>query len=185
MPKPSERIYALCLFGGMIVGIKFPDIDQPLRALWFIQHRSMLTHGLLLPGILSLLCCVRERDRLRPFTIGFCATMTAHIVFDLFPRGWSGGALIHVLYGWLSPFFSFLWLLFTALGCLYLAVRLSGALIDLLFVALGMGGVILLTDEPWFWPICTTLGLSGIVWKLDRRLPGILQRDKDLFLHPF
>ncbi|HIN71536.1 MAG TPA: hypothetical protein EYM98_03010 [Dehalococcoidia bacterium] len=51
--------------------------------------------------------------------------LAAHLSFDLFPKGWSGFALISVPgYGWMAPWFSGAWIAIITVFCAYLAIRL-------------------------------------------------------------
>ena len=51
--------------------------------------------------------------------------LAVHLSFDLFPKGWSGFALISVpSYGWTAPWFSGAWIAFSTVFCAYLAIRL-------------------------------------------------------------
>lgn len=109
---------------GAIIGLKFADLDQRLP---FLEHRSILTHN----GLLVLLLFwwtqrqsepQRTADRL--CGIGFCVANAVHLSFDLFPRRWSGPALIHVpAYGETSALFSQVWLFLSVCLCLWLALR--------------------------------------------------------------
>ena len=51
--------------------------------------------------------------------------LAVHLSFDLFPKGWSGFALISVPgYGWTAPWFSGAWIAISTVFCAYLAIRL-------------------------------------------------------------
>ncbi len=132
-----RRLAALLLLAaGTAVGLYYADLDQRL---FFLRHRSALTHGFLLPLLLFTL--VRRRgggDESRWFVIGLCMASAVHLCFDLFPKGWGGNfARVHVPgYGWLDALLSQAWLLGSVLVCLYLAFRLIGKMNEL---ALGMG----------------------------------------------
>lgn len=86
-------------FAGLIVsftayflGIKFPDWDFKFK----LRHRSILTHS---PLILLILIRCYERDSndiFRYFLIGFAIALSLHFIFDLYPRGWGGGALLKI-----------------------------------------------------------------------------------------
>jgi hypothetical protein len=110
---------------GAAIGLKFADMDQPL---FFLVHRSILTHGFLLS--LLLLYLVRKQPPtvntgLRLFTIGFSLANSVHLCFDLFPRSWYMHALIHIPFvGWTSPLFSIVWIILSIVACLYIACLL-------------------------------------------------------------
>lgn len=103
--------FLLCLIGAAI-GIKFADIDlaPPLP----IRHRSVWTHGPLIPwGIVYLI-------GLYPigywFAVGFLPAHAIHLIADMFPRNWKGGATIKLypIKKELAPILSFAWLGFGA-----------------------------------------------------------------------
>ncbi|MBE13655.1 MAG: hypothetical protein CL744_08755 [Chloroflexi bacterium] len=53
------------------------------------------------------------------------AQVAVNLSFDLFPKGWSGFALISVPgYGWTTPWFSGAWIAISTVVCTYLGVRL-------------------------------------------------------------
>ena len=160
---------------GLIIGAIFPDID---RYLPFLQHRSLLTHGIFIPVLLFI--WVRFRPLLhwvRTLCLGFCATLATHLSFDLFPLAWKGFALIHIPgYGRMSAGFSWGWIIVSIIGCTYLAASciLSGA--EIFAALIGVGVVIVITGEPWLRPVVVlvvaillTEGIEqGQDWLLDR-----------------
>ena len=110
------------------VGLKLPDIDQKLS---FLSHRSLLTHGLLLP-LLALFLARRHLNLDSPlsplwrlFLIGLCVSLSVHLSFDLFPRAWRGFALIQIpFYGRTGAQFSQLWIALSCVAGLYIMLRL-------------------------------------------------------------
>ncbi|MBM6821550.1 hypothetical protein [Fusobacterium mortiferum] len=79
-------------FAAFFLGIKFPDWDFKMR----LKHRSILTHS---PLILLIFIRVYEQDKsdnFRYFLIGFSLALALHFIYDLYPRGWGGGALIKI-----------------------------------------------------------------------------------------
>ncbi len=121
---------------GCAIGLSLPDLDTRfylLTRLGLLAHRSALTHSFFLPLLLCFQVWAASRSRphvdpalpLRYFTMGLSVALAVHFCFDLFPRYWSGYALIHLpLWGRTTPTFSFLWLLTSAVTSLYLACRL-------------------------------------------------------------
>ena len=112
----------LALFGlGCYLGSGMPDLDQHTNLL---LHRSILTHGLLGPLLVSKLlggCSVRS---LQWFAAGFALGVAIHLAADLFPKAWTGFALISLpFYGWLPAPASITWLVCSVVVCLGLAVR--------------------------------------------------------------
>ena len=112
----------LALFGlGVYLGSETPDLDQRTHLL---LHRSVLTHGLLAPLVISKLLGGSTARAPRWFAVGFALGMAIHLAADLFPKAWTGFALISLpFYGWLSPSASITWLAVSVAVCLGLAVR--------------------------------------------------------------
>ncbi len=79
-------------FAAFFLGIKFPDWDFKMK----LRHRSILTHS---PLVLLIFIRVYEQDKnvnFRYFLMGFSLALALHFIFDLFPKGWGGGALIKI-----------------------------------------------------------------------------------------
>ena len=79
-------------FTAYFLGIRFPDWDFKFN----LKHRSILTHS---PLILLILIRFYERDSndtFRYFLIGFALALSLHFIFDLYPKGWGGGALLKI-----------------------------------------------------------------------------------------
>ena len=57
-------------------------------------HRSIFTHGPLIPVGVFLVMRSTKHLSLRLFTICFCLGFVVHMAFDLFPSRWMGYALI-------------------------------------------------------------------------------------------
>ena len=79
-------------FTAYFLGIRFPDWDFKMK----LKHRSILTHS---PLILLIFIRVYEQDRsdnFRYFLMGFSLALALHFIYDLYPRGWGGGALIKI-----------------------------------------------------------------------------------------
>ncbi len=99
--KIDEIGLILGLF-SIFIGIKYPDWDFKLK----LKHRSIFTHS---PLILILFLYLyinkvnetwwfmKEKEiGFRYFIIGFSIGMGIHFLYDLFPKGWRGNALLHV-----------------------------------------------------------------------------------------
>ena len=118
-------VFIPLLIVGAAIGLKFADLDQKIP---FLVHRSLLTHGVLIP--LLLLYLVRKQsDSMglgwRFFTIGFSLANAVHLSFDLFPNGWYRHALIHIpFFGWMPALLSIAWIALSVLACLYIACLL-------------------------------------------------------------
>lgn len=80
------------IFIAFNVGIKFPDWDFHLN----LKHRSIITHSPLILIILLQFYLIEKSEFLRIFISGFAMALTLHFIFDIFPKGWSRGALLHV-----------------------------------------------------------------------------------------
>jgi hypothetical protein len=121
-------ISAFLLFVGLTIGATFADIDlaPPLP----LRHRSVWTHGPLLPWLL-----VGWGLDLHPlawwFVVGFLPALTLHLLYDMFPRRWHGGATIKLfpLPGTLPAFLSFLFLAAGAGYSGYLFWQLVGGVV--------------------------------------------------------
>ena len=77
---------------GLHCGIIMPDIDQRTNLL---LHRSIITHSPLIPLILLFLA-LRIGLGLYAFAMGVSIGFAVHHAFDLFPKGWTGAALISI-----------------------------------------------------------------------------------------
>jgi len=87
---------------SIFLGIKYPDWDFKLK----LKHRSILTHSPLIIFFFvyiylnkqsSFLGFGKEKEvGFRYFIMGFSIGMGIHFLYDLFPRGWKGSALLHL-----------------------------------------------------------------------------------------
>ena len=140
---------------GLHCGIVMPDIDQRTTLL---LHRSIITHSPLIPVIVVLLA-LRIGLGLYTFAMGVSIGFAVHHAFDLFPKGWTGYALISIpAYGQTSPLFSWIWIAFSTLTCVYLAARLVQGRLDRLWYLLGFIYIFILTvpkEGAWLGPIVT------------------------------
>ena len=118
-----KYLFAFVLLGvGLAVGNWFPDIDQDTGLL---LHRSIVTHGPLVPLIVVAIAATPRTILLRWFALGLVVGFAVHLSFDLFPKGWSGFALINIpVYGWTAPWFSATWIAISTVLCTYLAFKL-------------------------------------------------------------
>jgi hypothetical protein len=154
----------LALLAGAIIGLWFPDVDHVFP---FLRHRSLLTHGLIVPLMLYL--AVRADDTWRRrAVIGFCLTVAVHLAFDLYPRGWYGYALLYYPFVPTSIGFteSVVWLLVGIASCLYFALRLLNTRQEVNTAALVAIGAFLFAypREQTFWaPLLTLLLVCAVV----------------------
>ena len=112
----------LSLIIGLYLGNRFPDIDQRTDLL---THRSIFTHGFIVPLILYLIASRLQNSVVRLFAMGFNLAVAVHLCFDLFPKGWYMHALIHIpVIGWTWAFVSQVWIFISIVVCIYFAIRL-------------------------------------------------------------
>jgi len=153
----------ISLVAGLALGEWFPDIDQRFH---FLTHRSILTHGLIVPLLLYSMVSGLKTAALRLFVLGSSLGLAIHLGFDLFPRSWQGYALIHVpLLGQTYPILSWLWIAGSIVCCLYLSMKLARNGIEGTALLLGMLGMFAFTstNESAFWgPLISLLVGSGI-----------------------
>ena len=170
----------LSLLVGLALGEKFPDVDQRSG---FLVHRSVFTHGPLLPFLLFLVASVIKPVPVRLFGMGFSLGVAVHLSFDLFPKGWEGFALIHVpVVGWTYPLVSWVWIALSITCCLYVAMGLvrnglqGTALVLGMLGTFGYAGV----DEEAVWgPLlsmiaATAIGLVALLWRRSSEDRGTL-----------
>ncbi len=87
------QVNGLIVFiAGFFLGIKFPDWDFKLK----LKHRSILTHSplILLPVIITYY--KNTSVELRYLILGLSLSIAIHLIFDIFPKGWGGGALLKI-----------------------------------------------------------------------------------------
>ena len=139
-------VVGLVLLGvGLVVGGWLPDVDQQIG---FLRHRSIVSHGPLVPLILFLLAASSKGVPLRWFSLGVSLGFAVHLGFDLFPKGWQGYALISVpFHGWTSPWFSIVWIAGSLLSCAYLAARLTRGYLEGALYLASLAGQFLIAAE--------------------------------------
>ncbi len=156
-------VAVISLVAGLALGEWFPDVDQRFDSL---THRSILTHGLIVPVLLYSMGSGLKATPLRLFVSGFSLGLAIHLGFDLFPRSWQGFALIHMpLIGRTHPIFSWLWIATSTICCLYFSMRLARTGIQGTALLLGTLGLFIYTstNENAFWgPLFSLLIGSGI-----------------------
>ena len=110
------------LIVGLFIGLQLPDADRVFTL--FLRHRSLVTHTFLIPLACALYAW--RRDSWKELGVaGLSLGMMVHLAFDLFPRRWSGYALINApLVGTLDATSSLLWIFSGVLGCAILAALL-------------------------------------------------------------
>jgi hypothetical protein len=97
------------------------DFDHTLA---FLQHRSIVTHGVIIPLLVYLLL-PKDQEWIRLVLIGVFVGMGAHLSYDLFPRGWGTYARISIpIYGYLNIALSVIWIGLNVVVSLYIALLL-------------------------------------------------------------
>ncbi len=177
--RPSfwSHFASVLLFAfGLQIGTSFPDLDQTLPLL---RHRSLLTHGVLLPFLLFVALRKEQHPALRLFVVGFCLASTVHLCFDLFPVSWRGYALIWIpLYGRASAQFSWIWIGLGCVVCLYLALLLVKHALEILLSAVGLGATFVLNsagERSVMWSLLVLLIAGGIALILPSRAKSLLR----------
>ncbi|WP_022819669.1 hypothetical protein [Fusobacterium russii] len=82
----------ILIFVAFLFGIKLPDWDFKLG----LRHRSIVTHSPLITILLVIAYRVKEDFFFKYFIVGFSTAIAVHILFDLFPYKWQGGALLKI-----------------------------------------------------------------------------------------
>ena len=156
---------------GLYAGDWLPDVDQDLG---FITHRSVFTHGLILPSVLFGIASSARTLLLRLFVIGFCLGAAVHLSYDLFPKAWQGFALIHLpMLGWTLPAISWGWIALSMVCCAYFTMRLVSGLIQGMSILVGelaMFSYTGLNEATLVGPavslsIATVIGLGIVLWR--------------------
>ena len=133
-----EKKYLLILFVSLLAGINFPDLDL---ALIFLGHRSIITHGILVPFfIYRFLTKYSDKPFLSKYLskfltnkkikndfldyvyIGFLIGIAIHLCADIFPKAYIGFALIKLPF-WIpigAPL-SFVWMF----GNMFFALKIA------------------------------------------------------------
>ena len=163
----------ILLIAGLIFGGRLPDIDQSIG---FLLHRSIITHGPLVPFLVFTVASNTKSIPLRWFAVGLGLGFAVHLAFDLFPRDWTGYALISLpIFGRTPPAFSWVWVALSTILCAYLTVRLTRGCLEVMLFILGAIGFFIATalHEDALWgPAVTAIVAIGITVKLARPLRG-------------
>ena len=172
MPNPLEFAdrdtlalsVAVAFFAvGAWLGSWFPDIDQKIR---YLRHRSVVTHGFLMPATMLVGLGVTRVDRVDWFIAGFSVGVAVHLAFDLFPESWRGYALITIPgFGAMSKVVAMAWLTISVFVCLSIAVILAPGTAGIicygvaLFLLYAYG--VLAQRERFVGPMLALLALGG------------------------
>lgn len=82
----------ILIFVAFLFGIKLPDWDFKLG----LRHRSIITHSPLITLLLVATYKVKNDFFFKYFIVGFSMAIAIHMLFDLFPYKWQGGALLKI-----------------------------------------------------------------------------------------
>ncbi len=142
IPVIEQLLLPLTNFGlAMLLGLRFPDVDLYTPGL---KHRSAVTHSVLLPWLFTLL-------GYPSILAGLAMGMAIHILADVFPKAWVGGALVKMplfgSLGKLSPF----WLMINCLACLAIALQTTVA------------------QDDWVRYGCFTMSMTMMLWYMIRK----------------
>lgn len=178
-------IHVACFAVGAWLGSWFPDIDLNMKP--FLLHRSIVTHGFLIPTLLLLGTGVTRPEWADWLIAGFSAGVALHLAFDLFPKKFKGMALIRVpkialkdncicfenplLLSRSNPkMASVLWLFVSVFLCLSISLFITlargpaGVVAGLAtLVALYLYGVVV-KKEPVARPLLTLFTLGGVAF---------------------
>lgn len=150
----------ILLLLALLLGLNLPDLDHQIQ---FLVHRSIITHGFLIPLGVFMLVYKDKTSSPRFLSMGFSLATVTHLCFDLFPRAWAGFALIHIpFWGRSTPIFSWIWLGASIIICLYLTFVLMKTLLDIVMAigSLGLAFAFYASTQPIFWPALITLLLA-------------------------
>ena len=145
-----QPLSLIVLAAAIYTGLKFPDLDQRVG---FLLHRSIITHGPLLP-LLALALSTGDNPLQRRLGIGIGIGFAVHMAFDLFPREWQGYALISLpAYGWTPSIFSWIWISATMLISFSIAIKLGRSAIDAVILLIAVAATFLFAaaNEGAFW----------------------------------
>ena len=160
--------WVVALILSAYIGSRFPDIDQHTNLL---THRSILTHGMLVPLALFLIVFRMKNNLVRDFVLIFMTAVAIHLCFDLFPRAWRGYALIHIPnVGWTPAFVSQVWMFTSIVCCLYASISLINKGSQGFLLALGTVSIFTyqsLGEARFFAPLITLFIANAVAiwWK--------------------
>jgi hypothetical protein len=170
-------------FAAFFLGIKFPDWDFKMK----LKHRSILTHT---PLILLIFIRVYEQDKndnFRYFLIGFSLALALHFIFDLYPKGWGGGALIKIPFLNIScnSKISKMILLFSIVISILIAICYTESVIE--FYYLGILGIITILkdtakEEKLFRPLVSFIIFGVIIGCMRYRELYLLLKDGSSYI---
>ena len=75
---------------AFLIGMKYPDWDFKMK----LRHRNILTHSPFILFIFQRMYLKNPGVEFRYFIMGFSLAIGIHLIFDIFPKGWGGGAML-------------------------------------------------------------------------------------------
>jgi hypothetical protein len=174
-----QTLSLAALVVALYIGLKLPDVDQRVG---FLLHRSIVTHGPLLP-LLAFVLAQGDNPVPRKAAMGIGIGFAVHMAFDLFPRAWQGYALISLpVYGRTPAVFSWIWTSAMMLVSMSIAVKLirNGWDAIVLLTALAATFAFAASGERALWfPLGVTAGSLLVSYWLtgpDKDAPSLLGR---------
>ena len=166
---------------GLVLSVQLPDIDQSTDLL---THRSILTHGPLIPIVLFAIASPSKSIPIRWFAMSVSIGFVVHLAFDLFPHGWLGYALIHIpAYGRAPAVFSLAWIAMSVILCAYLSARLARRPLETILFILGIIGIFgnaALHEDALWGPAATVAAAAIIALLCSRDTPARAQGSDSL-----
>jgi len=189
-----KTTYLIVLFVSLLAGLEFPDTD--LILIFILDHRSIITHGILIPFFLyryltkegkqdfinkyfsKILTSNKIKNEFLDYAyIGFLIGIAIHLCADLFPKAYIGYAMIKL------PFFisigaplSIAWMFGNMFFALKIAFKKlkekdledkSKKLIFLTIMAIGI--IYLIIDTNFVSKIALMIISFPIIWVYARR----------------
>ena len=189
-----KKTYLITLFVSLLAGLEFPDLD--LILIYIIDHRSIITHGILIPFFLyryltkegkqdfinkyfsKILTSNKIKNEFLDYAyIGFLIGIAIHLCADLFPKAYIGYAMIKL------PFFipiggplSMVWMfgnMFFALKIAFKKLKeknIEAESQKRIFLAImGIGIIYLILDTNFVSKIALMVISFPIIWVYARR----------------
>ena len=204
-----NKKYLIVLYVSLLAGLEFPDFDLHIFA--FLGHRSILTHGIIIPYFLYKFLTkdggLKSTNKFfgRFFTekkvvnqtleyayIGFLIGVAIHLCADLFPKQWIGFALI-MFPPWIpmgAPF-SIAWMfanLFFALRIAFKKLKekeIEAQTKTKIFLSImAIGIVYLIIDTMFVSKIILMLISFPIIWIYGSKGFKFIKKDKKIIKKP-
>lgn len=148
---------------GFLIGAALPDLDHYTP---YLTHRSIVTHGAIIPSVLFVLAARAEQFIGRLFVVGLCVASAVQVAFALFPSRWEGAALLHIpVGGRVVAELTVVWLALSMVVCLYMAFYLlhDGFEVALTGAVLLVGFGVVSANERVFWHALVVLVAALLV----------------------